>query len=29
VSRIDLAEAKLEPGSEPGRLFVNGVRFHI
>ena len=29
VSRIDLAQAELEPGSEPGSLFVNGARFHI
>ena len=29
VSRIDLTRAELEPGSEPGSLFVNGARFHI
>ena len=29
VSRIDLAQAKLEPGSEPGRLVMNGARFHL
>ena len=29
VSCIDLTQARLEPGSKPGRLFVNGARFHI
>jgi hypothetical protein len=29
VNRIDLTHAELEPGSAPGRLFVNGARFHI
>jgi hypothetical protein len=29
VSRIDLAQAKREPGSEPGRLPVIDAEFHI
>ena len=29
VSRIDLTQAKPQAGSEAGRLFVNGARFHI
>lgn len=29
VSRIDLAQAELEPGSERGGLFVIDARFHI
>jgi hypothetical protein len=29
VIRIDLAQAMREPGSEPGRLFMNGARFHL
>ena len=29
VSRIDLAQTQREPDSNPGRLIVNGARFHI